>query len=40
MPSKGNDNTTLFILISIFAFAIIMGTIIGSSYNKTERFNG
>ena len=38
MPSKGNDNTTLFILISIFAFAIIMGTIIGSSYNKTERF--
>jgi hypothetical protein len=38
MVSKRNDNTTLFIVIAIFAFAIIMGTIIGSSYNKTEKF--
>jgi len=32
------DNTTLFIVIGIFAFAIIVGTIIGSSYNYNERF--
>jgi hypothetical protein len=38
MATKGNDNTTLFILLGILAFAIIIGTIIGSSYNKTERF--
>ena len=38
MVTKGKDNTTLFILIGMFAFAIIIGTIIGSSYNKTERF--
>lgn len=35
---KGKDNTTLFIVIGIFAFAIIVGTIIGSSYNNNERF--
>jgi len=29
---KKSDNTTLFIVIGIFVFAIIIGTIIGSSY--------
>lgn len=35
---KGKDNTTLFILIGILAFAIIVGTVIGSSYNYNEKF--
>jgi len=35
---KKSDNTTLFIVIGIFVFAIIIGTIIGSSYNSRERF--
>lgn len=35
---KKTDNTMLFIVIGIFIFAIIVGTIIGSSYNSKERF--
>lgn len=35
---KKTDNTTLFIVIGIFITAIIVGTIIGSSYNSKERF--
>lgn len=35
---KKTDNTTLFIVIGIFVTAIIIGTIIGSSYNSKERF--
>ena len=39
--SSGNnsgDNTQLYVLLGILAFAIIVGTIIGSSYKSTERF--
>jgi hypothetical protein len=35
---KKSDNTTLYIVIGIFVTAIIIGTIIGSSYNSKERF--
>jgi len=37
---KKGDNTTLFIVIGIFLFAIIIGTVLGSSYNSKENFEG
>lgn len=33
-----SDNTQLFIILGIFAIAIIIGTIIGSSYRSRELF--
>jgi len=33
-----SDNTQLFIILGILAFAIIIGTIIGSSYKSRELF--
>lgn len=35
---KTSDNTRLYILLGVFLFAIIIGTIIGSSYNNRETF--
>ena len=37
--TKSGDNTQLYILLGILAFAIIIGTIVGSSYKSTERFS-
>ena len=32
--SSGIDNTRLFVILGILAFAIIIGTIVGSSYRE------
>jgi thiol-disulfide isomerase/thioredoxin len=37
--NKSGGNTQLYILLGILAFAIIIGTIVGSSYKSTERFS-
>jgi hypothetical protein len=37
-PSSSGSNTKLLIIIGIFAFAIIVGTLIGSSYMNRENF--
>jgi len=36
--SGNNDNTKFYVLLGILAFAIIIGTLIGSSYRSTEGF--
>jgi len=35
---KSKDNTQLYVILGIIAFAIIMGTIIGSGYRNSELF--